>query len=61
MDAQRGGDGLAKVQTDGINFLGAWVHSDLLDINAIVTNDVTAVLHTYGVEVNVCLKLPHCA
>jgi len=39
------------VQTDGINLAGAWAHSDLVDVNAITTNDITAMLHTYGVEV----------
>ena len=38
------------VQTDGINFGGIWPHTDLIDIDQITTNDVSAVLHTYGVE-----------
>ena len=38
------------VQTDGINFGGSWPHTDLIDIDQITTNDVSAVLHTYGVE-----------
>ena len=38
------------VQTDGINFGGIWLHTDLIDIDQITTNDVSAVLHTYGVE-----------
>ena len=38
------------VQTDGINFGGIWPHTDLIDMSQITTNDVSAVLHTYGVE-----------
>jgi len=45
----KGGEG-PRVQTDGINFVGAWEHSDLIDVNAITTNDVAAMLTTYGVE-----------
>lgn len=41
-----------KVQTDGINLEGVWAHSDLVDINSISTNDITAMLRTYGVEVS---------
>lgn len=40
-----------KVQTDGINLEGVWAHADLVDINSIQTNDITAMLRTYGVEV----------
>ncbi|GFR43873.1 hypothetical protein Agub_g5002 [Astrephomene gubernaculifera] len=39
-----------KLQTDGVNFEGAWVNSDIADIHGITTNDVYAVLTTYGVE-----------
>jgi DNA-directed RNA polymerase I subunit RPA1 len=39
-----------KVQTDGINFLGAWENSDIVDVDTILTNDVAGTLHTYGVE-----------
>ena len=35
-----------KVQTDGINFVGAWGHADILDVNTIITNDVAAMLNT---------------
>ena len=42
---------VSKVQTDGINLEGVWEHSDLVDINSIQTNDIAAVLRTYGVEV----------
>lgn len=41
---------MAKVQTDGISFEGVWCHSDLVDVNGITTNDVAAMLRTYGVE-----------
>lgn len=39
-----------RVQTDGINFVGAWGHSDLVDVNRVTTNHVAAMLATYGVE-----------
>lgn len=39
-----------KVQSDGVNFEGAWHHSDIADVNAVTTNDVYAMLVTYGVE-----------
>ena len=38
------------VQTDGINFEGAWANSDLVDVTAVTANDVGAVLRTFGVE-----------
>lgn len=46
----RQGTEVPKVQTDGLNFVGAWHHSDLVDVKSITTNDVTAMLKTYGVE-----------
>ncbi len=36
--------------TDGVNLAGVWEHYDKLDLNAIYTNDVAAILRTYGVE-----------
>ncbi|KXZ53087.1 hypothetical protein GPECTOR_8g79 [Gonium pectorale] len=39
-----------KLQTDGVNFEGAWEHSDIADVNGITTNDIYAVFVTYGVE-----------
>ena len=42
--------GPTKVQTDGINFPGVWVHSDIIDVNNITTNDVGSTLRMYGVE-----------
>ena len=38
------------MQTDGINFPGVWVHSDIIDVNNITTNDVGSTLRMYGVE-----------
>ena len=38
------------VQTDGINFEGAWCADDTIDINALTTNDVGSILSRYGVE-----------
>ncbi|KAL6757628.1 hypothetical protein V8C86DRAFT_3135173 [Haematococcus lacustris] len=45
----RGQEG-PRVQTDGINFEGVWAHEDLVDLTRITTNDVGAMLRTYGVE-----------
>ncbi|KAI9488674.1 hypothetical protein BDB00DRAFT_877143 [Zychaea mexicana] len=39
-----------QLQTEGVNLRGMWNHSDLLDINFIDTNDIAAILNTYGVE-----------
>ncbi|KAI3404092.2 RPA190 [Candida oxycetoniae] len=36
--------------TEGVNFQAMWDHDDFIKINAITSNDVAAVLHTYGVE-----------
>ena len=39
-----------RVQTDGINFPAAWSQADLVDVNRIQSNDIYAMLQTYGVE-----------
>ncbi|KAG2223195.1 hypothetical protein INT45_011541 [Circinella minor] len=39
-----------QLQTEGVNLRGMWNHGDLLDINFIDTNDIAAILQTYGVE-----------
>lgn len=39
-----------RVQTDGINFEGAFTNDDLVDVTAVTCNDVGAVLRTFGVE-----------
>lgn len=44
VEGQNGED--PKVQTDGINFIGAWQSADLVDVNRILTNDVAAMLRT---------------
>ncbi|XXQ33022.1 DNA-directed RNA polymerase subunit [Plasmodiophora brassicae] len=38
------------VQTDGVNFSYVWEHADAIDVNQIRTNDIAALLTTYGVE-----------
>lgn len=48
LDGERGGP--PKLQTEGINFEGAWSQADLVDVDKITTNDVHAVLTAYGVE-----------
>ena len=39
-----------KVQTDGLNFGAAWANGDIIDLYNVTTNDVAAVLNTFGVE-----------
>ena len=39
-----------SVQTDGVNFSAAWANDDLVDCANVKTNDVYAMLTTYGVE-----------
>eukprot|EP00474_Spongospora_subterranea_P004105 CRZ04563.1 hypothetical protein [Spongospora subterranea] len=38
------------VQTDGVNFHAIWAYAHLVDVNQIKTNDIAAILQTYGVE-----------
>ena len=39
-----------KLQTEGVNLQGLWQYADIIDVNCIDTNDIAAVLRTYGVE-----------
>ncbi|KAI8137047.1 hypothetical protein BJV82DRAFT_675210 [Fennellomyces sp. T-0311] len=41
---------MKQLQTEGVNLRGMWNHGDLLDVNYIHTNDIAAILTTYGVE-----------
>ncbi|CAG8675523.1 15003_t:CDS:2, partial [Acaulospora colombiana] len=43
-------DTLKNVLAEGVNFQRIWLYNDLIDINKIYTNDIAAVLKTYGVE-----------
>lgn len=36
--------------TEGVNFGAMWLEDLFIDVNGIMSNDVSAVLHTYGVE-----------
>jgi DNA-directed RNA polymerase I subunit RPA1 len=38
------------VTTEGVNFAAAWRLTQFLDINALGSNDIAAILRTYGVE-----------
>ena len=38
------------MQTDGVNFAAAWANDDLVDCANVKTNDVYAMMRTYGVE-----------
>ncbi|KAI9278023.1 hypothetical protein BY458DRAFT_452613 [Sporodiniella umbellata] len=39
-----------RLQTEGVNLRGMWAFSDIIDVNYIDTNDIAAILRTYGVE-----------
>lgn len=39
-----------RLQTEGVNLRGMWPFADLIDVNFIDTNDIAAILNTYGVE-----------
>ncbi|KAI0221375.1 hypothetical protein L0F63_002357 [Massospora cicadina] len=38
------------VATEGMNLMGIWQYCDIIDVDSIETNDIYAVLVTYGVE-----------
>merc|ERR1719326_1282007 len=38
------------IQTEGVNLQAMWNHADVFDINRILSNDIHAILQTYGVE-----------
>ncbi|KAK9701767.1 hypothetical protein K7432_011575 [Basidiobolus ranarum] len=39
-----------QLATDGVNLRGMWNYPETIDLNNIYTNDVAAILRTYGVE-----------
>ncbi|CDO96408.1 unnamed protein product [Kluyveromyces dobzhanskii CBS 2104] len=43
-------DGKRVLVTEGVNFQAMWDQDDFIDVNGIRSNDVAAVLKTYGVE-----------
>ncbi len=43
-------DKSVNLGTEGCNITGIWNYSDLIDVTKIYTNDISAILHTYGVE-----------
>ncbi|KAI8391772.1 uncharacterized protein BYT42DRAFT_642179 [Radiomyces spectabilis] len=43
-------DTAKRLQTEGVNLRGMWDHSNIIDVNYIDTNDIAAILRTYGVE-----------
>ncbi|KAL2914542.1 hypothetical protein HK105_205893 [Polyrhizophydium stewartii] len=43
-------DTSVNVGTDGVNLRGMWDFDHLIDVNRISTNDIAAILRTYGVE-----------
>lgn len=44
------GDGARILTTEGVNFRAMWDQEDFIDVNGIRSNDIYAVLKTYGVE-----------
>ena len=47
----KGYDGISfSVQTDGVSFETAWEFPEVVDVDKVTSNDVAAVLRTYGVE-----------
>ncbi|KAK8438623.1 hypothetical protein ACI3LY_001322 [Candidozyma auris] len=43
-------NGVRALTTEGVNFKAMWDQDDFIDVNAITSNDIVAVLKTYGVE-----------
>ncbi|KAH3675120.1 hypothetical protein WICMUC_002776 [Wickerhamomyces mucosus] len=43
-------NGKRVLTTEGVNFKAMWDHDDFIDVNGITSNDVAAVLKTYGAE-----------
>ncbi|KAG0254618.1 hypothetical protein DFQ27_006746 [Actinomortierella ambigua] len=42
--------GKPQIATEGCNLRGMWEYADLIDVNSIYSNDIAAILRTYGVE-----------
>ena len=38
------------LMTEGVNLLGLWEYADILDLPSIYSNDISAILHVFGVE-----------
>ena len=47
-------DTTINLGTDGVNLVGLWKYDHLIDIANIYTNDIAAVLKTFGVEAARC-------
>ncbi|RUS34142.1 DNA-directed RNA polymerase I complex large subunit Nuc1 [Jimgerdemannia flammicorona] len=43
-------DKTKSLATEGVNLRGMWLYNDVIDVNKISTNDIAAMLRTYGVE-----------
>jgi DNA-directed RNA polymerase I subunit RPA1 len=43
-------DKTRRITAEGINFRGIWERADIIDPNTIYSNDIAAILRTYGVE-----------
>ncbi|KAG0223526.1 hypothetical protein BGW41_005462 [Actinomortierella wolfii] len=42
--------GKPQIATEGCNLRGMWEYADIIDVNSIYSNDIAAILRTYGVE-----------
>ncbi|CAG8448743.1 13571_t:CDS:10 [Ambispora leptoticha] len=47
---EKSNDTSKSLATEGTNLQGIWLFSEIIDINKIYTNDIAAMLRTYGVE-----------
>lgn len=45
-----GEQGLWRLKTDGVNLQELWLHSSILDLSKVYTNNIHAMANTYGVE-----------
>ena len=50
-----------KVQTEGVNFAGVCDHQDMVDVNAVHTNDIGVVLDVLGVEAARAVLVKECS
>ncbi|CAB5372246.1 unnamed protein product [Rhizophagus irregularis] len=47
---ETGNDTSKTIATEGVNFYSIWKYDDIIDLNNIYSNDIVAILNTYGVE-----------
>ncbi|RIA84105.1 DNA-directed RNA polymerase I complex large subunit Nuc1 [Glomus cerebriforme] len=47
---ETGNDTSKTIATEGVNFYSIWKYDNIIDLNNIYSNDIVAILNTYGVE-----------